>query len=569
MEMIKKAVKATLGLILVMGSSGFAQSTNDALKAIDAEQYQKAKTILKGLINSKASDTENYFYLGNIYLKQGYADSAKQTFNKGISVNAEDPLNHIGLGSVELDEGNASAALPHFDKALASLKRKEYLPFLYVARAYIDAPKPSDNKVISPDYEKAITYLEKAKTINPKDAEKDANIYLAFGDAYRGQKKNSEAFSAYRTAFELDKSLLRSKVALGIINKESKAWPESVTEFNNVLAIAANYGPVYRELAETHLQWGLSDAKERDAKIKQALDFYKKYIDLTDKSIESRMRYADFLVYANDWKALQQEAEAMVQLDKTNPRIYRYLGYAAYENGNYAASLQAIKDFIAKVESKRLLGSDYMYLGQAQLKTGATEEGFANIKRAIGMDSTNIEVVSEIAKSFYTERKYPEAQQAYEIAVTDPNSKTLLNDHLNLGLAYYYDYGAKIKANETPGKEMLTKADSAFSYVIQRSPSAEVVYILRARVKRLVDDQANPQGLSVPDYEKYIELITAKGGEMSPSVKGMMVEAYSNLGAFYVKTDLTKAKSYLTKAAELDPSNSYARDVLKQIDGSK
>lgn len=567
MKMIKKAVKATLGLILVMGSSGFAQSTSDALKAIDAEQYQKAKTILKGLITTKPAEAENYFFLGNVYLKQDYADSAKVTFNKGIAADADYPLNYIGLGSVELDAKNASAAQSHFDKAVASLKKKEYLPYLYVGRAYIDGPKPADEKVISPDYEKALTFLEKAKAVNPKDA----NIYLALGDAYLGMKKNSEAYSNYRTAFELDNTLLRSKIALGLINKGSQAWKESIDEFNNVLAINPNYAPAYRELAETNYQWARNDPKEWDAKIKQALDYYKKYIDLTDKSIESRMRYADFLILAKDYKTLQQEAAAMAQLDKANPRIYRYLGYAAFENGNYPESVKAIKDFIAKVDSKRVLGLDYLYLGKAQLKADstATAEGFANLKKAVAMDSTNIEEMSDIAKSFYSERKYPAAQLAYEIAVTNPNSKTLLNDHINLGLSYYYDYGAKLKTGTDPGKDLLTKADSAFSYVIQKSPGADVAYILRARVKRSLDSQENPQGLSIPDYEKYIELVTAKGGEMSAMTKRMMVEAYNNVGAFYVKTDVAKAKAYLQKSAELDPSNPYAADVLKQIGGSK
>ena len=564
MEMIKKAIKATFGLILVMGSSGFAQSTSDALKAIDAEQYQKAKTILKGLISSKPAEAENYFFLGNVYLEQEYADSAKATFNKGIAADSEYALNYIGLGSVELDAKNVSGAQSHFDKAVASLKRKEYLPYLYVGRAYIDAPKPTDPKVISPDYEKAVTFLEKAKAVNPKDA----NIYLALGDAYLGMKKNSEAYSNYRTAFELDNTLLRAKTALGLINKGSQAWKESIDEFNNVLSINPNYAPAYRELAETHYQWAYNDPKEWDAKIKQALDYYKKYIDLTDKSLESRMRYADFLILAKDYKTLQQEAAAMAQLDKANPRIYRYLGYAAYENGNYAESLKAIKDFLSKVDSKRVLGTDYLYLGQAQLKADstATAEGFANIKKAIEMDSTNIAVMSEIAKGFYDAKRYPEAQQAYEIAITNPDSKTDLNDHLNMGLAYYYDYAFKAQGNQNPDKALLVRADSAFSHVIHKAPTTEILYVLRARVKRLSDDPENPKGLMVPDYEKYIELVTAKDGAMSAGTKNNLKEAYNNLGAYYVKSDLEKAKSYFKKTVELDPQDSYATGVLKQIE---
>lgn len=558
MEMIKKAVKATLGLILVMGSSGFAQSTNDALIAIDAEQYQKAKTILKGLISSKPAEGENYFLLGNVYLKQDYADSAKATFNKGIAADAGNELNYVGLGSVELDAGNASAAQAHFDKATASLKKKDYLPYVYVGRAYIDAPKP--------DYEKAITFLEKAKAVNPKDAK----IYLALGDAYLGQKKNSEAYSAYRTAFELDNTLLRAKIALGLINKGSQAWKESIDEFNNVLTINPNYAPAYRELAETSYQWAKTDPKEWDAKIKQALDYYKKYIDLTDRSVESRMRYADFLILAKDYKTLQQEAEAMAKLDKANPRIYRYLGYAAYENGNYPASLEAIKNFMSKVDSKRLIGLDYLYLGQAQLKADstATVEGFKNIKKAIELDSTNVEVMSEIAKGFYDAKRYPEAQQAYELAITNPDSKTDLNDHLNLGLSYYYDYAFKAQGNKNPDKALLTKADSAISYVIQKAPTTEILYVIRARIKRLSDDTENPKGLMVPDYEKYIEMVTAKGGTMSAGTRNNLKEAYNNLGAYYIKSDIEKAKSYLRKTVELDPQDSYAPGVLKQIEQS-
>jgi tetratricopeptide (TPR) repeat protein len=69
-----------------------------------------------------------------------------------------------------------------------------------------------------------LVHLEKAKLLNDKDAQ----LFLVLGDAYREQQKNGEAFSAYRSAFELDKTFLRSKVELGKINKLSKAYPEAI-----------------------------------------------------------------------------------------------------------------------------------------------------------------------------------------------------------------------------------------------------------------------------------------------------------------------------------------------------
>ena len=554
--MMKNAVKITFGLVF-LGSAVFAQNLNDAKKAIDAEQYQKAKTILKGLTASQPTNAENFFYLGNTYLANDYVDSAKMVYTKGIAANAKEPLNYVGLGTVELQNNNASGAKSNFDKAIDLMGRKDYKSFLYTGRAYIDAPKP--------DYAQAISYLEKAKAVNAKDAD----IFLALGDAYRGQNKNSEAYSAYRSATELNKNLLRASVELGVINKNAKAFPEAEAEFKKVLAVDPNYGPAYRELAETYLRWSFEDPKERDARMKQGLDYYKKYMDLTDRSIESRMRYADLLVYAGDFKTLEQEAQAMAQMDKANPRIYRYLGYAAFENKNYPASLQAMKDFFAKVDQKRLIPQDYLYLGKAEIKSGATEAGFNNIKKAIEMDSTNVEAMSEVAKSLFDAKKYAEAQQAYEIAVNTPGSKATLYDRLFMGLSYYFDYALKNQANQNPSPELLTNADSALSVVIEKSPTSPDAYIYRARVKRYTDDQENPKGLMVPDYEKYIQLITEKGGEMTAATKRNMVEAYSNLGAFYVKTDAAKAKGYFQKVTELDPANAYARDALKAIGGSK
>jgi hypothetical protein len=76
MKMINKIAAAGLGLIFT-GTSVFAQSLDDAKKAIDAEQYQKAKSMLKNLTVTQADKDENFFYLGWVYVKQDYMDSAK------------------------------------------------------------------------------------------------------------------------------------------------------------------------------------------------------------------------------------------------------------------------------------------------------------------------------------------------------------------------------------------------------------------------------------------------------------------------------------------------------------
>ena len=88
MEMMKKVFKAGLMLVL-LGSSVFAQSLTDARKSIDAEQYQKAKSQLKSLISMQPTLGESYFFLGQVYLKTDYDDSAKVVFEEGVVKNPE------------------------------------------------------------------------------------------------------------------------------------------------------------------------------------------------------------------------------------------------------------------------------------------------------------------------------------------------------------------------------------------------------------------------------------------------------------------------------------------------
>lgn len=552
----------TLGLILV-GSAVFAQSLTDARKAIDAEQYQKGKAILNSLTSSQPTNAENFFYLGNLYLttspiyiRPDYIDSAKTAFSKGIAANDEYALNYVGLGAVDLARKASPKA--NFDKALSLTKKKDHLTDLYIGRAYVNAPTPMVNE--------GLVHLEKAKLLNDKDAQ----LFLVLGDAYRSLQKNGEAFSAYRSAFDLDKTFLRSKVELGKINKMSKAFPEANEEFNSVIALDANYAPAYRELAETYYLWAWDSKKEYADRMQKALQFYEKYMDLTDRSLDSRLRHADFLFLAKDFKSLEREANEMAKLDKVNPRVLRYLAYSAFENGNFASTAQALKEFISKVEPSRIISQDYLYLGRAQMKdTTMLTEGMINITKAVELDSTNAAVMSEIAQSLYKARKYIDAAKAYEIAIKNPERSLL--DYYYLGMSYYFTYGDQKAANLNPPKDLLVKADTAFSYLVQRSPTTQAGWQYRGRINRLLDDENDSQGLAVPFYQRYVQLVTVEKPELAAKSTVGLIEAYNYLGSVAARKDgdNVKAKEYFDKVLALDPANVTATQAVKAIDGSK
>ncbi|WP_183566838.1 tetratricopeptide repeat protein [Mucilaginibacter sp. SP1R1] len=567
MKMISKIATASLGLVLV-GSSVFAQSLADAKKAIDAEQYQKAKSMLKNLTTTQADKDENFFYLGWVYLKQDYADSAKATFNKGIAVNAKSALNYAGLGAVaRLDKDNAGATT-NFNQAIA-LAGKNVKPYQYVGEAYL-LPITADGKVSPADANAAIAVLQKGKAVNAKDAE----LLITLGNAYRSQLKSNEAYQAYSDASTIDPKNPGAKVATGVLWKFANNFEDSEKQFQDALAIDPNYGPAYREWAETDLRWALTDPKQASVKVKQATDEYKKYLSLTDLSVESRMRYADFLIYAGDYKTLQQEATALSQSGGNNPKIYRYLAYSAYENKDYPAGLTAMNTWFQKADAKRIIPRDYLYMGRLQLASGQDSVGINTLRKALTLDTTQADVYGEIAKSLYNQKKYAEAGDAYKTFIAKSHTATL-NDYLKEGVSYYNAFKLQYYSTATPkpvaDTTLLIKADTAFSYIQHKAAAPlAAVALYQARANDLREPSRNTtNGYAKPYYEQYIQLILAKQ-PVADADKAYLAEGYAYLGAYYEfkEKDEAKAADNYTKAREADPTNKQAAAYFARKGGA-
>src|SRR5690606_36864860 len=107
----------------------------------------------------------------------------------------------------------------------------------------------------------------------------------------------------------------------------------------------------------------------------------------------------------------------MAKIDKMNPSILRYLGYAAYENGSYQESKKAIADFIAKVEPERLIARDYMFLGLADLRiaTDAANDtinmelvnsAVQNLEKSVKRDSSTADDLNEVGMEFFKSQQY-------------------------------------------------------------------------------------------------------------------------------------------------------------------
>ncbi|MFB9842120.1 tetratricopeptide repeat protein [Mucilaginibacter ginsenosidivorans] len=572
MKIIKKIAVAGLGLLFT-GSSVFAQSLADAKKAIGAEQYQKAKSMLKNLTVTEPTKDENYFYLGWVYLKQDYPDSAKAFFQKGLNINPKSALNYAGLGTVARLDKDQSTASSDFSQAIA-LAGKDSKPYVYIAKGYL---LPDQNGKVTPaEATAALDVLNKGAVASAEKSKKDKHaepaptdpeLFMTRGEANRLLLKSNDAYTDFSTAQTLDPQSPATYVALGVLWKYADNFDGAEEQFKQALSKDPNYGPAYREWAETDYRWAHTVPAKASEKIKEAVEHYKKYLSLTDNSVESQMRYADFLINAGDYQTLQQVATDLTKAAGTNLRVYRYLMYAAAENKDYPAGLQAGNTWMTKADPKRLIPRDYLYYGRIQIASGQDSVGIATLRKALTLDSSATDVYGEIANTLWSKRKYGQAGDAYAVFIEKGGRQVTLNDYLKEGISYYFS----VNPNK-PDTTVLNKADSALSYIQHKATTPPPIVILyRARVNDLKDgDRNNIKGLAKPYYEQFITAMSAKATPSDDEKRGL-IDAYDYLGSYYEfkEKDQAKAAENYTKAKELDPTNKQAAEYFKRKGGAK
>ncbi len=559
-----KSFKILSIAFLAFAVGATAQDLESAKKAIDGEQYEKAKGILKGLVVTKPDFGKNYFMLGNLYLTQKIQDSAAIFFNKGLLAKNDANFNNIGLAQIELENEKPAVAKAIFDKITLSIRKKDFEENLYIGRAYMAGPKP--------DFKSALTYLEKAKLVQPNDAQ----VLLSLGDAHYGVRNNNDAFSAYRDAFDADKTAIRAKLQLARITKEAKAFPEALTQFEAVKLANPTYGPTYRELSETYYLIGLNDRKKFVESNKTALELYDKYMSLTDYSLDSRMRHADFLMLTKDYKALELEATEMKKIAKVNPRILRYLGYSAYQTGNTEAAVTALNEFLATPGAK-IIGRDYMYLGLAKTRKSLIsitapdgkvtntidrptfDAGVESLRKGVESDPEMANEINDIGKVFYDLKLYKEAASIYEIGANVPTSQNYTFDNFYFGYATYFEQAKAEKADVA----QLQKALTAFSNVITKRPEFADAFIFKARVNGLMTTDEAAKTEMVKNYEEFNRIVTAKPAAEQAKYKTKLLESYNAIAVYYLKTDKVKVKDNLDKVLLLDPTNAEALQNIK------
>ncbi|MDM1532448.1 tetratricopeptide repeat protein [Myroides marinus] len=550
--MNKRNLKSLLAIALI-SASAFAQDLESAKKAIQDEQYDKAKAILKSLVESKPTDGKNYYYLGDVLLLEEEVESAKAYFEKGIAVKNKGFLSFIGLGQIALDENNVTLAKENFDKALKSIRKKDYDEQLLVASAYLNSANKQPKEAV------AI-----AKAVIDADYT-NATAYNVLGKAYLAEDNFNEAFSAFRNAISYDDSLLDAKLQLAIITKRGRGFADAIKACEEILAVNPKYAPALREIADSYYLWSTRDSKNKESHISKANEYFQKYITASDNSVEARVKYADFLLVTGDYTKLEKLSSELSKEAGISNKINRYLGYAAYHNSNYTVAVQGLENYLSK--AKKTIGRDHLYLGLSYLNTandsnGSYAKGIDQLKKAIKVEPAVAEDFHSIGLDWSKKGKIKEAIDIFSIAAEIKDQPNYVYDNYYAAYCYYL-LGRDDESGNN--ESVLNQSDKYFDIAIKADPKLAEAYFFKARANRLLKgDEAYKRMYDA--YNGYINTLTAESTLNKAENKDRVVEAYTSIATYHAnKGENSDAITFFNKVLELEPQNEFAKNTIKAL----
>ena len=522
--------------------SAFDQKLNAALNLVASEQYENAGVAFEELLKSEPGNADVNYYYGETVIKDYYSDTlsnsmkemitrANDLFRKGIEKDSANKLNEVGLGAVFLIlNGDTVAADKHFKKAEVSIPVKAKLLTAKDARLLTKLGYTQFLNEKITRYKKALNYLNRAKEIDPDEP----LIYLTLGDLYLQKNDGKNALASYNKALSLNPKSPLPKIKIGNIYIRAGNLNAARPYLDEARDIDSTFAPVYRELGELYTMAGQFNLAKTN---------FRKFLDLSGNNTPAKIQYAKALFRSKDYTTALTTIEEILAVDKSRNYLNRLAGYCCYDKKppELVKGRMYLEEFFKNADIASVIPRDYLYYSRILYKISNKDsvvlsQAFNAFEKAYEMDSSNVNLASEIASNYYYSRMYKKA--IVWLNIKNQRGKAEKDDQMLIGKSYY-------QLKEYPN------ADSIFNKVIIEQPDNMQAYLYLARTASSMDP-TNELGLAQPKFESLVE----KAGTDSAKYAKELQEAYTYLGFYYLqKADYSVSKSWYKKLFELDPAN--------------
>jgi tetratricopeptide (TPR) repeat protein len=532
--MSKKIYHLSLIIIslLCIVSSSYAQSIDDGRKLLKNESFTKAVQVFKSLAIQN-NNPEAWYYLGETYFEKEKYDSAKIAFQSGIQNKSDFGLNYAGLAKVFYHDNNITEGDKNIAEAIKIADEKNVKILQAVADAYINGGKDLSMK--------AKDILDQAIAVTKKAKKKDKMNYILLGNMYNATNNGSAAVENYKKAIDID-STSEAFVSIGKIFEIIKNYGEAELSYQQAMKVEPDYSVAYK---------GMAELMYSEHKYDQAIDNWKKYIELSENTPENQKRLINYVYKSKDYKSSADLINNALKDDPNNLYMLHMLAYSYTELNDDKNGIPAFTKYFSVAKDSDIIISDYEYNAKLLSKSGQDSLALIQLQKAAKMDTSRTDLHSNMAVLYFKTKKWDNVITEYNIKLHKTGTLTS-QEYFDLGRAYYFN-------------KRYMDADSSFAMLIQSKPELPTGYLFRARADASLDSTSE-KGLAKPFYEKLLTLIendTAK-------YRREIVEAYSYLGYYaYLQKDIPLAKSYYQKVLVLDPENPQAKEAVKNLGHEK
>jgi len=532
-----------------------SQNLDDAIKLTRSEQFNAAEKLFSTILAANPTDGDIYFYYGDNYLKRYFADTlntslqemtnqAQTLFTKGIQQEPTNPINYAGLAEIALQRNETIEAQQYLDKAYSLLPTRKNKIVMTPEKHAHALVKMADAFVMAKvkDTAQILTYLREAEKINSKDVD----IYLVRGDAYIYLLNDgSNAIANYNIAQSLNTNSSMANLRIGQLWMRAKQYQMALNYYEQGVQIDSTFAPAYRELGFLLYKAG---------RYAEAKKMFRKFLELSAGNIPARLQFINTLMELQDYPEALTEISEVMSMDTTIIDLYRARAYALYENEEFEKGLKAIKKFFERSPTDKIRTSDFTYYGRLLSKNDLDSMAAIVLYKAWEMDTSKIELLSEVAMSYIKYKGYNNAIQVY--GLKDSLSEANVLDVYNWAKAYYniQDY---------------INAAIMFERFCKAQPTYVPGFTWWARTLFNLDPESD-LGLAKPVYEQILEITL----EDTVKYQKQRLESYYYLAYYFYhqyvlhKKDLDLARESLkfnNDVLAIDPENEKARQMVEAL----
>lgn len=402
----------------------------------------------------------------------------------------------------------------------------------------------------SPDL--AIQYLTKAI----EKAEKKgvpAHYYYTLGDAYRLKRMPGEAMSAYDKALPVAKNKASVYTRMATLWMAAQQWQQAKQNIDKAIGVDPTYAPAYKALAGYDIRY------QQNAKATQDLINYTKYADEDPYTqLEIAKLYFTNEDYVNSKAVLDKIFDKI-----EDPIKFKLRAYQSYADGNYAEAKQNMDTFVSQAEKTRVQPADQGLQGLIAAGLAKTETDAAK-KSALMAESQQKIAIAKAAKDETMKWDMELAniaggggasQADADKGPTNPTIEALKKQVA----ANNQDSDALFKlATAYQDAKNWSGAILTWQKMIALLPDWAPAYYSQGYSYQ----QAGNNEAAKIAYEKFISTVKPADQEAN---KQTLAYAYFAVAYMSKDSDVAKAKDYVAKSLQLDPTYEDAVKLNAEI----